>query len=75
MGGFMKDRPQLRTAMEAIDQRNIENQARAFETQLPNAKVVRIPHANHYVFRVNEADVLREMNAFIAMLGPLTTEN
>jgi len=32
--------------------------------------VVRIPHATHYVFRSNEADVLREMNAFIATLPP-----
>jgi len=27
--------------------------------------VVTIPHANHYVFRSNEADVLREIRAFI----------
>jgi non-heme chloroperoxidase len=27
-----------------------------------------LPHANHYVFRSNEPDVLREMNAFIASL-------
>ncbi len=71
----MKDKPQLRAAMETIDQRSVENQARAFETQIPGAKVVRIPHANHYVFRSNEADVLREMNAFIATLPPLTTDN
>ena len=68
LGGFMKDQPQLRAAMEAIDQRSAENQAKAFETQVPNAKVIRIPHANHYVFRSNEADVLREMSAFIATL-------
>jgi len=30
--------------------------------------VVRIPHADHYVFRSNEADVLKEINAFIAGL-------
>jgi hypothetical protein len=29
---------------------------------------VRLPNANHYVFNSNEADVLREMNAFIATL-------
>jgi alpha-beta hydrolase superfamily lysophospholipase len=43
-------------------------QAKAFETGLPSARVVRLPHANHYVFRSNEADVLREMNAFIGSL-------
>jgi non-heme chloroperoxidase len=30
--------------------------------------VVRLANANHYVFKSNEADVLREMNAFLATL-------
>jgi hypothetical protein len=46
----------------------IEAQAKAVETGLPSARVVRIPHADHYVFQSNEADVLREMNAFIGGL-------
>lgn len=46
-----------------------EAQAKAFEKGLPSAKVVRIPDANHFVFTSNEADVLREMNAFIAGLA------
>jgi alpha-beta hydrolase superfamily lysophospholipase len=45
-----------------------EAQAKALETAIPTAKVVRLPNANHYVFNSNEADVLREMNAFIANL-------
>jgi len=69
LGNANKDKPQVRAAMEAADLRNVEDQAKAFETQVPNAKIVRIPHANHYVFRSNEADVLREMNAFIATLS------
>ncbi|MEX2262194.1 MAG: hypothetical protein WD696_09595 [Bryobacteraceae bacterium] len=44
--------------------------AKAFEKGLPSAKVVWIPHADHYVFRSHEADVIREMNAFIAGLPP-----
>jgi hypothetical protein len=44
-------------------------QAKAFETGLPNARVVRIARANHYVFLSNEADVLREMETFIASLN------
>jgi pimeloyl-ACP methyl ester carboxylesterase len=40
----------------------------AFEAGVPSAQVVRIPNADHYVFQSNEADVLREMNAFIAEL-------
>jgi non-heme chloroperoxidase len=52
---------------EAMD-RKAEAQAKAFERGMPTARIVRIPHANHYVFVSNEADVLREMNAFIAGL-------
>ena len=42
--------------------------AKAFEKGLPSAKVTWLAHADHFVFRSNEADVLREMNAFIAGL-------
>jgi pimeloyl-ACP methyl ester carboxylesterase len=40
-------------------------QIRAFERGVPSARMVTLPHANHYVFRSNEADVLREIRAFI----------
>lgn len=40
-------------------------QIRAFQRGVPQARVVRLPYADHYVFRSNEADVLREMRAFI----------
>jgi hypothetical protein len=45
-------------------------QVTAFEHAMPAAHVVRLPHANHYVFRSNEADVLREINAFVGGLAP-----
>jgi len=45
-----------------------EKQAKAFEDGVPSARVVRLPHANHYVFISNEADVLREMRVFLASL-------
>ena len=57
-----------RAAFEAQDEKTTGVQAKAFESGVPTAHVVRIPRANHYVFRSNEADVLREMNAFIAGL-------
>jgi len=41
-------------------------QAAAFEKGLPSAHVVRLKNADHFVFRSNEADVLREMNSFLA---------
>jgi len=44
------------------------NLSRAFETGNPSAKVVRIPNADHFVFESNEAEVLREMDAFLATL-------
>jgi pimeloyl-ACP methyl ester carboxylesterase len=40
-------------------------QAEAFERGVPTAHVVRLAQANHYVFLSNEADVLREIGAFI----------
>ena len=57
-----------RAAAEARDEATTGVQAKAVESGIPGARVVRIPHANHYVFRSNEADVLREINAFIASL-------
>ena len=60
--------PAARAAAEAEDLARVGAQAKAFETGVPSARVVRLPHANHYVFRSNEADVLREMNAFLASL-------
>ena len=57
-----------RLAAEARDEAATGAQAKAFESGVPSARVVRLPHANHYVFFSNEADVLREMNAFVASL-------
>jgi len=57
-----------RVAAEARDEAGTGAQAKAFESGVPSARVVRLPHANHYVFFSNEADVLREMNAFLGSL-------
>jgi len=65
---FLKDNPTARAAAEASDLARTGAQAKAFETGLPSARVVRLPNADHYVFNSNEADVLREMNAFIGSL-------
>jgi non-heme chloroperoxidase len=67
-GPMASSDPAARAAQDARDEETTGAQAKAFEAGLPTAKVVRIPHANHYVFRSNEADVLREMNAFVAAL-------
>jgi len=39
--------------------------ASLFEKSAPNAKVIRIANASHYIYRSNEADVIREMTAFM----------
>jgi pimeloyl-ACP methyl ester carboxylesterase len=61
------DDPAARAAADATDEATTHPlaQAAAFEKGVPSAHVVRLAHANHYVFRSNEADVLREMTAFI----------
>ena len=62
------DHSAARAASEAHDLRTTENQVKAVETQVPEAHVVRIAHANHYVFVSNEQDVVGEMNSFISKL-------
>jgi len=57
-----------RAAADARDEALVNPQAKAFESGVPSAKVVRLPHANHFVFLSNEDDVLREMNAFLTNL-------
>lgn len=68
LGPFAPADPAARAAREAQDQETTSTQAAAFEKGVPSAHVVRIPHANHYLFRSHEADVEREMNAFLASL-------
>ena len=60
--------PEKKAAMVADDRVRCTAQADAFAAGIPSAHVVRFPNADHYVFRSNEADVLREMNAFLAKL-------
>ena len=59
--------PASRAAADALDEVRTGpiRTADAFEKGLPQAHVVRLAHASHMVFRSNEADVLREINAFI----------
>ena len=42
-----------------------EDQVRAFEKAMPQAKVVRVENADHSIYVSNEADVVREMTAFL----------
>ena len=67
-GSMGSSDPTVRAAFEASMKASIEAQAKAVESGWPSARVVRIPNANHYVFQSNEAEVLREMSAFIGSL-------
>ena len=58
------DKPFMQKIMAADAAR-----AEAFEKANPQARVVRIANASHFIWRSNEADVLREMNAFLDSLA------
>ena len=67
--GSLQEHSAWRAALEARDLRITESQAKAFETQVPYAHVIRISHASHYVFLSNEQQVLQEINAFTSALS------
>ena len=50
------------------EERLLTEQADAFQKGNPTARVVRLPHANHYVFLSNPEDVVRETDAFVSKL-------
>jgi non-heme chloroperoxidase len=55
-------------AVVAADLERQTRLANAFESGVPSARVIRLPNASHYVFRSNEAEVLRAMNDFLDKL-------
>jgi len=61
----VREAAKARSAEEVV---LVEKQAKAFENGVPGAHVVRLSEAHHYVFLSNEADVLREIRAFVARL-------
>ena len=60
--------PAHHAAAVAFDLERSTNMSNAFEKGVPSAHVVRLPNANHYVFRSNEAEVIRAMNDFLDKL-------
>ena len=59
--------PEMRPRIAQVDSAT-ELQASAFARGVPQARVVRIPRADHYLFRSHEGEVLREIRAFISSL-------
>jgi non-heme chloroperoxidase len=60
--------PAAHARLEAVNRADRETQIKAFQSGIPSAHVVRLPHANHFLFITEETDVLREMNAFLEKL-------
>jgi non-heme chloroperoxidase len=68
LGPAANNDPAARAVVEALDIATTGALATAFEAGVRSARVVRLPNANHFIFLSNEADVLREMRAFLATL-------
>jgi non-heme chloroperoxidase len=64
MGGPPMDEKQ-KAAAAVHDTEFTEGQAKAWERMVPTAKVIRIPNANHYVFKSNEAEVLKDLEEWV----------
>jgi pimeloyl-ACP methyl ester carboxylesterase len=69
-GKFRNDPAGLAEA-EARDLAIVDAQIKTVERDDPSARIVRIPHSAHRIYSSNEADILREVDAFIGGLpGP-----
>jgi non-heme chloroperoxidase len=68
LGPYSHGDPSARAASDARELVAVGRFAEAFERGVPSARVVRLPNANHFIFLTNEADVLREIRAFLAGL-------
>jgi pimeloyl-ACP methyl ester carboxylesterase len=70
-GSWTNDHPSQQSTFDAFarfDQAMTERQAAAFERGVPGARAIRLANASHYLFLTHEADVVREIAAFLATL-------
>ncbi|MDR3750422.1 MAG: alpha/beta hydrolase [Terracidiphilus sp.] len=51
-----------------VFRRTMEDQAKAFAAEVPQAHIVRIENADHYLFQSKEADVVRKINEWVTSL-------
>ena len=65
---FFPNDPQRRAARLAADAAACSTRAESFARGVPTARVVRIPNADHYVHRSNEAQVTDEIKKFLGTL-------
>jgi len=61
--GMLQDEQRRKAAGESTV--FTEEHVEALKTVVPSAHIVRIPNANHFVFKSNEQEVLQEVNEFI----------
>ena len=54
---------------DRFDEAMTDRQARAFERGVPRARVLRWPHASHYLFLTRQADVIKAMNTAWSQSG------
>lgn len=64
----MGDDPASRDAYKARMLKLVGGQIKAFRSGVPSARVITLPDADHYIYRSNEADVVREINLFVSSL-------
>ena len=64
----MGDDPASRDAVKARMLKLVGGQIKAFRSGVPSARVITLPDADHYIYRSNEADVVREINLFVSSL-------
>jgi pimeloyl-ACP methyl ester carboxylesterase len=65
---FFPNDPERRAMRLAADTAGCSARAESFARGVPTARVVRIPNADHYVYRSNEAQVIDEMKKFLSTL-------
>jgi non-heme chloroperoxidase len=65
---FFPNDPERRKTRLALDTAACSARAESFAEGVPTARVVRIPNADHYVHRSNEAQVIDEMKKFLSTL-------
>jgi non-heme chloroperoxidase len=65
---FFANDAERRAMRLAADTAGCSARAETFARGVPTARVVRIPNADHYVYRSNEAQVIDEMKKFLSTL-------
>lgn len=63
-----KPPPGFSVAQDAAASEKERERLESLDHDIPTAHIVRIPYADHYLWRTNEADVLREITTFISEL-------